>query len=166
MSKIKLGHKQKIQIAEETPFDNSSNGFVSDEVQSAIEELKYIVATSASPGFTWGRSGTVTPNTWLLNDSVPSNISGRNVFLSGAEIQKVYVANEDATAGIYLGIYSHEGDSVNLTLLGTVTTAAQRSNTFSVAFSIALNKQIAIKIEPSSSVGKNMVVGVLIRGSI
>jgi hypothetical protein len=136
-----------------------------DTIQDAIDNIYQQTQVAASPGFTWGRSGTSTPNTWLLNDSVPSNNSGRTVFLNNAEIQNIFVANQDATAGIDLGIYSHEGDEVNLTLLGTVTTAATRSNTFSVAFSIAVDKQIAIKIMPGSSQSKNIVVGALIRGS-
>ena len=35
---MREGHKQKIQIAEETPFDNSTNGYDADNVQEAIEE--------------------------------------------------------------------------------------------------------------------------------
>ncbi|HLD91717.1 MAG TPA: hypothetical protein VI911_12020 [Patescibacteria group bacterium] len=35
---MKTGGKQKIQTAIETPFDNSTNGMESDNVQDAIEE--------------------------------------------------------------------------------------------------------------------------------
>ena len=44
---------KKSQVAESIPFDNDSNGFASDDVQGAIEELSTKVATSASPGFSW-----------------------------------------------------------------------------------------------------------------
>jgi len=153
-------------VAEEIPYDDQNIPTnLGDNTQKAIDNLYNKVATSASPGFTWGRSGTAPPNTWLLNDSVPSNTSGRTVFLNNAEIQNVFVANQDATSGIILGVYSHEGNEVNLTLLGTVTTIATRSNTFTVAFPIAVNKQIGIKIMPGSASSKNIVVGILIRGS-
>lgn len=162
------GYINSTPVAKQIPFDKDNDpncSFTSETVQAVVEELCDRIATSASPGFTWGRSGTVTPNTWMLNDSVPSNTSGRTNFLLNAEIQKVFVANEDATAGITLGIYSHEGDEVNLTLLGTVITAAARSNIFTVVYPIALNKQIAIRVLPGSATAKNIVVGVLIKGS-
>lgn len=38
----KLAKKQKIQVAEETPFDNSNSEFNADNVQDAIEEAKGI----------------------------------------------------------------------------------------------------------------------------
>lgn len=161
----KIGPIYKSPVARSIPFDNSTNGYVSTEVQGAIEELNYIVATSASPGFTWGRSGNVNQNTWLLNDSVPSNLSGRTVFLNNAVVEKIFIANQDATAGIIIEIYSHDGDSVNLALIGTVTTLATRSNTFTVNLPIALNKQLAMKVASGSATGKNLVTGCLIRGS-
>lgn len=153
-------------VAGSVPFDNSSNGFTSEDTQAAIEEVKASVAASASPGFTWGRSGTVTKNTWLLNDSVPSNTSGRIIALNGAVIKEIFCANEDPTAGIVLGIYQHEGGLVNAILLGAVTTLAQRSNTFSVSFSVTFGKQLAVKLESSSVNAKNIVVGVQIAGSV
>jgi opacity protein-like surface antigen len=150
-----------IQIAETVPFDNSSNNFAAETVQEALEEI----GTSASPGFTWGRSGTVTSNVWLLNDSVPSNTSGRIIFLQNAQIKKIFIANEDPTAGIVLGIYYHDGNGTNLTLLGTVTTLAQKTNTFDVNFSVQFNKQLAIKTESISVNAKNLVTGILLKGS-
>jgi hypothetical protein len=36
---MKHGKKQKIQIAEETPYDNTTSGLTADEVQSAIDEI-------------------------------------------------------------------------------------------------------------------------------
>lgn len=120
-------------------------------------------ASSASPGFTWGRSGNVSPNAWLTNDSVPSNISGRVNFLTGAIIKRVFVANETAVV-FSVGVYYHEGNEVNLTLAGTVTTTAQRTNTFTTNFSIPDGKQIALRITSGSA--KNVTSGVIISGSL
>ena len=158
-----------IQIARTVPFDNTTagaTGMTSTEVQAAIEEIKNSIATSASPGFTYGRSGNLPANTWLLNDTVPCNKSGRINFLSSASIVKIFIANELPDI-IKIGIYSHDGNEINLTLLGTVTTAAQNSNTFTVAFAVALGKQIAVKIEgDTASGGKNMDVGLQLKGTI
>lgn len=157
-----------IQVAKTVPYDDTIQTPVSgtSDVQAMLDYLKNQVAVSASPGFTWGRSGTITQSTWLLNDSVPSNLSGRTVFLNSAEIVRVFVANQDATSGIIIEVYTHDGDSVNLTLVGSVTTAATRSNTFTVSLPITLNKQVALYIANGSASGKNMVVGCLIKGSL
>lgn len=161
------GRDQYQPVAEEVPYDDTIETPASgtEDVQAMLDYLKNKVAVSASPGFTWGRSGTVTASTWLLNDAVPSNTSGRLIFLNSAEIVKVFVANEDPTI-LTMHVYSHDGDSINLTLLGSVTTGATRSETFTVSYPVALNKQIAIRLAPGSASGKNMVVGCLIKGSI
>lgn len=164
----------RTQQAIQTPFealrnpDQSGNpGIItSTDVQNAIEELSRLVQVSASPGFTWGRSGSVVANAYLLNDSVPSNTSGRVIFLSSAVIQKIFVANQNATAGIVFNIYTHDGNGINLTLLGSVTTTAARTHTFTVSYSVALNKQVAVRVASGSVTATNPVVGCLIRGSI
>jgi hypothetical protein len=152
-------------VAKSIPFDNSSNGFVSSDTQGAIEEINNSVATSASPGFTWGRSGTTNGGTYLQNESVPSNTSGRTVFLNNAVIKKVFIANQDATV-LIIEVMSHDGDGLGMTLLGTVTTTAQRTSFFDVNFAVAINKQLAVRLKNTSNAAKNIVVGVLIKGDI
>jgi hypothetical protein len=155
-----------IQVAKTVPFDNSSNGFLAEDTQAAIEEVNSTVGNTASPGFTWGRSGHVSVGAWLQNETVPSNKSGRTMFLNNAIIKKVFVANEDPDV-ITIEIYTHDGDEVNLTLIGSVTTAALRSNTFSTSFSIPLNKQIAVRLaSASANGGKNTVAGILVKGDL
>jgi len=163
------GPVYKSPVAGSVPYDDTIQTPASgtEDVQAMLDYLKHSVAVSASPGFTWGRSGNVGPSSWLLNDSVPSNVSGRTIFLISAQILKVYVANQDAQANITFGIYEHSGDGTGMTLLGTVTTAASRSNTFSVAWNVTLNKQLAIKVASTSSASaKNPVVGVLLKGAL
>ena len=43
----------KSQVAKTTYFDNTANGFVSQEVQSAIEEVKAAITTSGSEQHSW-----------------------------------------------------------------------------------------------------------------
>ena len=47
------------------------------------------IANSASPGFTYGRSGNLPSSTWLLNDTVPCNQSGRVNYLNNCFIKKM-----------------------------------------------------------------------------
>jgi hypothetical protein len=147
-------------------FSGGTNVLTALTTQEVIEELYNRAAVSASPGFTWGRSGAIPAGTYLQNDTVPSNTSGRVVFLLNAKITRVFVANQNATAGIIVNVYSHDGNGVNLALLGQVTTAALRTNTFTVNFAVAQNKQIALRTDPTSVAASNLVAGCLITGTI
>ena len=121
------------------------------------------LAVSASPGFTWGRSGNTPSGTWLLNDTVPSNKAGRTVSLSAPSITQVFVASEQIDT-FDIGIYEHEGDEINLTLLGTVSIITSRTGVFNVAFPVTSGRQLATKIETGSA--KNVVVGTQLAGGI
>lgn len=132
-------------------------------IEEAVEQS---VTTSASPGFTWGRSGNVTAGSWLLNESVPSNISGRTVFLTSALIKKVFVAHQDAVIVKY-DIYHHAGDGLSLTYIGSVTTTATRTYSAVLNLSVPSNVQLAFKIASDSPNGsKNPVVGILLAGTL
>jgi hypothetical protein len=152
----------RIQDSIDTPFDNSTNGFTADNAQQAIEELANGGGNSASPGFTWGKSGNSNTNTWLLNDTVPSNLTGRRVPINSAKIVEVFVSSQNLDT-YNLSIYSHDGDEVNLTLLTTISVSAARGITSTINISIAKDKQLAARITSGSA--SNVVAGVIIRGS-
>jgi len=146
------------EVAESVPFDNATNGFTSDNVQGAIEEI----GASASPGFTWGRSGISGSGTYLLNDAVPSNKAGRTIVLGASKIVKIFSATEDVDT-YTLEIYSHDGDEVNLTLLTTLTVTASRTgNSGTISVSVPANKQLAARIGTGSA--KNIVAGIVMQG--
>ena len=53
-------------VAESTPFDNESNGFISDELQSAVEEARDTAPGTASRYVvTFGYDGTAYSGRWL-----------------------------------------------------------------------------------------------------
>lgn len=150
-----------VQHAKGTPFDNSTNGFASEDVQAAIEELNNTVDTSASPGFTWGRSGNVPSGSWLINDTVPSNISGRSVFLTNATLEYVFVRCENPTT-LDMEVYEHDGTIY--TLITTITLTASRAGDFPIAsLPLTTGKELAMKL--SSGSAKNPVVGCVLKGS-
>jgi len=63
-----------------------------------IEELvRQRSGVSASPGFTWGRSGNVPDGAYLLHQSVPSNISGIPVPLASGVITTIFFEQEITT---------------------------------------------------------------------
>lgn len=148
----------KNEVARSIPFDNSSNGFTAIEVQSAIEEIK----SSASPGFGFGRSGVTSSGTYLQNETVPSNVTGRYVYINSPVVKRVFVSNENV--GTYtLEIYEHDGNLINVTLLGSVTVSSALGGDFSVNWATSKGKQLAMMI--SSGSVKNIVAGLELSGS-
>jgi len=135
-------------------------GFVSNNLEDVIYELATKASVSASPGFTWGRSGNVTSG-WLQNETVPSDITGRNFPLYNGELMQLSVANEGVNT-FTLELYEHDGTTY--TLKATMALVAQRSKvqTFS-GVTIAHDKEIGIKFASGS--GKNIVVQAILKGS-
>lgn len=153
-----------VQVARSIWFDNSTNGFIADDVQGAIEEIQIAAAAATSPGFTWGRSGNIPSGTWLLNDSVPSNKGGRTIVLNSAKIVKIFTASEELNT-YDLGIYSHDGNEINLTLITTlVVTASRTGDSGAVSISVPFGKQLATKVDTGSA--KNLIVGIIMQGDV
>jgi hypothetical protein len=150
------------QVARSLPFDNETNGFVSTDVQAAIEEISVTGGVSASPGFTWGGSGTITKGSYLQNDTVPSNVSGRMVPLVSGILNKIFVACEIA-ATFKVNVMRRSGSS--FTTIATVSMVNQRVDVFNVSVAVALNDELAMRIDPTSTDNpRNVVVGVVIKG--
>lgn len=132
----------KSQVADEIPFDNDSNGFTAEDVQSAIEEI----GASASPGFSFGRNGSLSQNTWLRRPgNVPSNRAGVTISINSPVVTGVACANRNVET-YDVEIYEHEGNEVNLTLLGTVTVTAATGDTFTVNFPATQGRQLAVRL--------------------
>lgn len=151
------------QVASSTPFDNDTNGFVSGDTQAAIEEVNNNVQTSASPGFSFGRSGNVSNNTWLNNEGVPSNKSGRYVYISNAEVTRVFVSSEDVDT-FSLEVYYNDKNGAGLVLLGSVTVTADYGDAFSVSWAVPTDTELGIKLVGGSA--KNVVAGLELRGTV
>jgi hypothetical protein len=152
------------QVAKSVPFKNDTAQIDGDpkNVQTAIENLANDVSTSASPGFSFGRASNVNNGTWLLCETVPSNKSGRFVYITNAIVEKVFVSSEDI-ATYDLEIWYHDGNSINLTLLDTVSVTASRGGAFTVGQSVPTNKQLAIRLVNGSA--KNVVAGLELSGT-
>jgi hypothetical protein len=64
----------KSVVARAVPFDNTSNGFVADEVQTAIEEAKDTAIGKARVTMTSLMNGTVGADNWLgPNELIPGD---------------------------------------------------------------------------------------------
>ncbi len=151
--------------ASETPFDKDNDPgceFTKENVQEVIEELCNRLAVSANPGFTWGKSGNINKNTWLLNDTVPSNKAGRTITITNPELTRILTASQDLDT-YDISIYEHDGDEINLTLLVTESIVAARTGDFTISVSATKGKQLAARIATGSA--KNVVVGIFMIGT-
>lgn len=150
--------------AKDSDFDPTGSTLISTNAEDAIKELANTVGVSASPGYGFGRSGNVVSGTWFVTvGSVPSNKAGITIALNNPMIMQVFVANEDINT-FNIEIYQHQGNEINLTLLGTVNVVAARSANFDVAFPATSGYQLAVKLVGGSA--KNCNVGLQLKGSV
>ena len=160
------GPVYKSPVAGSVPYDDTlalpATG--ADNVQGELDYLKNFAQVSASPGFSWGGSGNQTPGTYLLNDTVPSNTTGRIVPLSGGFITDIFLAVQDATT---CTIDIQKKVAGVFTTLVSVTITADRSGQFSVNVPVSLGMELACRVSPTSANSmKNPVCGVIIKGVI
>ena len=79
------GRDNFTQVAENTPFDNSSNGFTSDDTQSAIEEAKQYAEGFPRAGIRGIYNGTSGNNDWLG----PNELTSNTPFLTSPVVLKI-----------------------------------------------------------------------------
>ena len=127
-------------------FDPLTTPLTSTTIGDAIRESITITSASASPGFSFGRSGALASNTWLRRPgNVPSNRAGVTINITNPIISKVACANRNVET-FDVEIYEHDGNQTNLALLGTVSIAAATSASFDVNFPATNGRQLAVKL--------------------
>lgn len=150
------------QVAASVPFDNTGTDFTSDNVQDALEET----AASASPGFSFGREGSSGAGTWLRRTgNIESNRTGVTIPISSPVITTIATGTENV-ATYSVGIYEHEGNSVNLTLLTTISVTSSRTSfTTGLSISATQGRQLAVRCESNSGGNpNNLAVDIVLSG--
>jgi len=139
----------------DSKFDTSTDGYgnVSVALSSSSNKL--------SLGFTWGRSGNVGNGAYLLNDTVPSNLTGRVVPMNAA-IVEVIVGNEALNT---FNIDIQKNIAGVWTTILTVNMVNQRLNVFTTNISLSIYDELAVRISPGiGNASKNPVVGLVLQG--
>lgn len=169
--KVKITEKNGVELefteelaleAKNVVYDNTDSGLIATDVKEGLDEISQTVATSASPGFSFGRASNVSSGTWLQCEGVPSNKAGRFVYISNPILKRFFISNERIST-FSVEIYEHEGDSVNLTLLTTQTVTSSRGGDFPLNIPITSGRQLALRI--SSGSARNVVAGLELAGS-
>jgi hypothetical protein len=154
------GDYSAVQIS----YSNLTSGIPAANVQAAIDYLATQVSTSASPGFSFGRSGSVNAGTFLQCETVPSNVAGRWVYINNAVVDKVYLSNQ-VTGPFSVEVLYHDGNAVNLTSLGTVNVlTATYGGAYDVNWNVPQNKQLSVRL--STGVAQNVVCGLQLVGTL
>jgi len=149
-------------VATQVPYDNTDSGLIAEDTKEAIDEIVQLVATSAAPGFGYGKGGNVAPNAYLECEGVPSNISGRYVYINNATVTRVFISVQNAST-FDIEVLSHDGNGINLTSLGVVSIISSTGGEFTVNWSVATAKQLAMRIINGSA--KNAVGGLELQGT-
>ena len=137
---------------ENQPFTPGSTPLSSTTIGDAIRESITITSAAASPGFSFGRNGSLSQNTWLRRPgNVPSNRAGVTININNPVITTIAVANRNAET-FRVEVYEHEGNSVNLTLLGFVDIVNAASEIFeNLNISATKGKQLAVRLGNTST---------------
>ena len=148
--------------AEDIYYNNVDSGIPVNNVKDAIDYLQASLESGASPGLTWGRFGNIPVNSYLLNDSVPSNTSGRIVPVTGAVVEIFVSCEENAT--VDFTIQKRSGSTFTDFL--TISLTAQRIKTQSYTTSNTVTKGEELAAYVSSGSAKNPVIGLILIGSV
>lgn len=105
---IKIPPSARTQDAEDTPFDNSSNGFVSEECQSAIEEAKSLAEGFGKVPLLMLHNGTLSNNEELGRNELIAD--KKYIFPVDFKITHLTWNNNRSSADFDLEFYRYEND--------------------------------------------------------
>lgn len=153
-------------VADDVEFDNSSNGFTSDEVQGAIEEIQQQAAVSASPGFTWGKGGSAGSGEYLNNDEVESNKSGRLVPFDGF-VTTFFVNNEKTAGNKILELRRRRPCQTGpfVTIASITLLPGDACGSFPVNAAVLEGDELSVRVSNSSADFENPIVGIIIKNN-
>jgi hypothetical protein len=157
--------------ASEIPIDNSTIDCLdtSETVQEGFEELCTKLqdfTEQATPGFTWGASGAI-KNAYLLNDTVPSNLSGRISTVTGV-ITAVFITTQNDNDKYTLEIRRRDnGTFTTLYSLPTDDTDGERTYIVTgLNVPVTVGDELAAYIKKFGNKGAtNPVCGIILEGA-
>ena len=156
-------------IAESVLVDNSTiNCSDGENVQEVLEDYCGLLETAlvtASPGFTWGSSGAI-KNSYLQNDTVPSNKAGRLSTVTGT-ITAIFIVTELANDEYTLQIQRRVGNTFTTiaSLVGNGTSRTYQNLTLNVP--VTAGDELTAYIEKVGNKGAtNPVCGLILTGTI
>jgi len=119
----------------------------------------------ASPGFIFSAIDTKSVGFWLTSEQIPTNVVGIPVVFSDAVILRVAIGTQ-VESNYTIGIYQHEGNSLNLLQLGQFDVTSGGPKRIDLNFPIVYsspNVQLACRI--LSGTTNNLKATLVLKGS-
>lgn len=148
--------------AEQEDFDPTGTDLTSTKTGPAIRELFNSGGNSASAGVIFGRASNTSATSWLLNQGVVSNRTGVPLDINNPELVRISAGSENLDT-YTLSIYEHEGDSINLTLLDTISVVSARNASKTTSINITPGRQLAVALTAGSA--RNVKATLSIKGN-
>ena len=137
------------QVASSVPFDNSSNGFLSTETQSAIEETKFFAA-AARYAISAGYNGNATSGRYLEWFTGVASNDAPFIVPKHSLLQEISLSTGTATT-VSVGVYQ------NGTLIETISLTSEKTASMSgISDMLDTEDEISIKII-SGSISKPVI---------
>jgi len=164
------GRDEFTQHADATPLDNSTIDCLDDAetVQEGFEEICSkinAVDEQATPGFTWGDSG-VPKNKYLLNETVPSNLSGRLSTVTG-NLTTIFIITEHDTDEYTLQIRRKVGNvyTTIASLVADGNDGKRKYWTVGLMIPVTIGDELSAYIKKSGNKGAtNPSCGIILEG--
>lgn len=96
-----MARDEFIQVAETVPFDNSTNGFIADDAQAAIEEARLLAQGFPRAGIRVTSNGVVGNNDWLgPNELLPNTPMA--VFPVKVQLNEITWSNQNTNVEFHI----------------------------------------------------------------
>lgn len=116
----------------------------------------------SSPGFSFGRQGACSANTYLQVDGVPSNQAGRLVPFTTAELSSVFIACQDV-ATFTIEVQTRNGATFTTVYTASISGTRKFTETNITNVEFTQGDELCVKIGSGST--SNVIVGLVVRGS-
>lgn len=143
-----------------TVFAGPTSGGASQPSFRLLTAADIPFSASASPGFSWGRSGNIIANTYLLNDTVPSNVTGRIVPLVTGTITKAVIACGIAST---FTVKVQKRSGVSFTDLFSVSVVSSRTSVTTQTQAVTSGDELAVLVSAGST--DDVVVSLIMVGA-
>jgi hypothetical protein len=119
----------------------------------------------SSPAFSFTRANLIKAGTWLYVGENPSNITGKRNNLYNSAVEGVHIAVSQPDT-FSIGVYYHDGNLLNLTLLDTFSVVAANGADFvDLGLVVPKSKQMAMKVE-SGTITNGIDAGIVMSGTL
>jgi len=133
------------QVAESVPFDNDTNGYVSEDVQAAIEETKE-EAGAARMAVNFGYDGNASANTWLQTFKGVSSRNSPFVVAEEGTLTSLSVSFRNNST-VEFTVYINNSATSNI----LTVTSNNRGFVSGLSQSLAVGDEISVRMTSGSS---------------